>query len=392
MDNNYLKFILAYDYGDKVSRELGLACDEFYELAETVVDKYKERCSNSGEPEHYESFQSFVDELSFAEVWQQIMDEKRGISRTALSNFLEMFDFSYQIYLNNNPQERALRRRLIEDGELSENDWNKPLLGLVDNQGANLGDIEEDRFFLNANLVSAIIERMDIYINDSVINEFEMALRERKVDPSKFNLQEMYLFCKGFGVEDGEVSYTMAELVLHPETIFVPELYSLHIQDPELAEAQSFAVKRENVKPIVTALLNSQYYDGLPSERARLLKLAGEDIYEENLGILIDIFSANGYCVDTRQDNITELRPMFDYQLNDLAFFDVFAEHIEKGTELRLFNDSGEAMRLSFDGQHCHCSAIKQRIDEKISDAVAKLGGNDAPGNNLPGKEVRGIE
>lgn len=41
MDKSYIKFIIAYDYADKLE-ELELACDEAYELAEKIADEYDE--------------------------------------------------------------------------------------------------------------------------------------------------------------------------------------------------------------------------------------------------------------------------------------------------------------------------------------------------------------
>ncbi|MBQ8248117.1 MAG: hypothetical protein IJZ42_13395 [Lachnospiraceae bacterium] len=373
MDKEYLKFILAFDYGDKLSRKLDLTLDEFYEVAGRVADRYKEDCTKTGKSEYYESFCTFVENTSFVDVWQKMAEEKRESSKVTLSDFLEMFDFSYRLYLNDNPHEQALRHRLIEEGELNEEDIDKPLIGLIDTQGANLGNIEGDRFFLNKNLVEAIIERMDIYVNDYVIKEFEEALRDREMDPSQYNLQEMFLLCKGLEVGEGEVSYTMAELVLTPDAIFVPEIYSALIKDIEQeqtrGDTQPFVITREDVKPLAIALLNSEYYDGSSSEKSILLDIVQEDIYEENIGILIDIFEKNGYCIDTQQDNIVQLNAIFDKQHNDLEFFDVVAPYVEKGTELRLFDENGSPMRLSFDGQACHCCPIKPRLSEKISDA-----------------------
>lgn len=51
---------------------------------------------------------------------------------------------------------------------------------LIDNQGANLGDIESDRFE-NA---SQILERMDIYIDDYIITDIEELAEENNINLS----------------------------------------------------------------------------------------------------------------------------------------------------------------------------------------------------------------
>lgn len=50
--------------------------------------------------------------------------------------------------------------------------------GLIDNQGANLGDIESDRF----DSASDIFDRMYIYINDYFIRDIEDLLREKQIE------------------------------------------------------------------------------------------------------------------------------------------------------------------------------------------------------------------
>jgi hypothetical protein len=219
-----------------------------------------------------------------------------------------------------------------------------------------LGDIESDRFYLNNGLVPAIIERMNIYVNDYVISEFEQALRVRKVDPSKYDLKEMYLLCKGFGVEDDEVSYTMAELVLNPDTIFVPELYSSRVKENEISRpsgiSQHFVIKRENVGPSAAALLTSDQCYESSSEKSRLLELISEGIHEENQTILDDLFLSNGYCIDfDRQGGVYDLHTLIDGQENDLKFFAVIAPFVDKGIWLNLSDDNGNMCKISFDGK-----------------------------------------
>lgn len=50
--------------------------------------------------------------------------------------------------------------------------------GLVDLQGANLGDIEEDRF----ETAEDVFDRMDIYINDYYLNDICELLHDRDIE------------------------------------------------------------------------------------------------------------------------------------------------------------------------------------------------------------------
>lgn len=59
-----------------------------------------------------------------------------------------------------------------------QNDWS-----LIDNQGANLGDIQSDRF----KDAAQILERMDIYIRDYIITDIEELAEENNIDISDWD-------------------------------------------------------------------------------------------------------------------------------------------------------------------------------------------------------------
>lgn len=59
-----------------------------------------------------------------------------------------------------------------------QNDW-----GLIDNQGGNLGDIQSDRF----KDAAQILERMDIYIHDYIIEDIEDFAEENNIDISDWD-------------------------------------------------------------------------------------------------------------------------------------------------------------------------------------------------------------
>ena len=59
-----------------------------------------------------------------------------------------------------------------------QNDWS-----LIDNQGANLGDIQSDRF----KSAAQILERMDVYIHDYIIEDIEDLAEENDIDISDWD-------------------------------------------------------------------------------------------------------------------------------------------------------------------------------------------------------------
>ena len=78
-----------------------------------------------------------------------------------------------------------------------QNDYNKYTdeyghWSLIDSQGANLGDIESDRF-KNAR---DILDRMDIYIHDYIIEDLEDCLDEAGYDYYTGNYQGLIEYCR----------------------------------------------------------------------------------------------------------------------------------------------------------------------------------------------------
>ena len=59
-----------------------------------------------------------------------------------------------------------------------QNDWS-----LIDNQGANLGNIQSDRF----NNADKILERMTVYIHDYIIEDIEDLAEENNIDISDWD-------------------------------------------------------------------------------------------------------------------------------------------------------------------------------------------------------------
>ena len=71
MDKNYIKFILAYDYG-KVFESMELACDEAFELAEEIANRYFEWLKENNDMEYseYELLTEYCNSISFCEVFK----------------------------------------------------------------------------------------------------------------------------------------------------------------------------------------------------------------------------------------------------------------------------------------------------------------------------------
>ena len=75
MDKDYVKFILAYDFGD-VFESMELACDEAFELAEEIVNRFFQyrnaiHLSEYGLSE-YELLQEYCERISFKDMWNDM--------------------------------------------------------------------------------------------------------------------------------------------------------------------------------------------------------------------------------------------------------------------------------------------------------------------------------
>lgn len=73
MEKDYIKFILAYDFGD-IFESMELACDEAFDLAGEIASRYLEWLKENDDmayPE-YELLHEFCDSISFEEVLKDI--------------------------------------------------------------------------------------------------------------------------------------------------------------------------------------------------------------------------------------------------------------------------------------------------------------------------------
>lgn len=108
-----------------------------------------------------------------------------------LSEFLFYFDFDYKIV----------------DGQMR----------FVDLQGANLGDIEEERWCLGGSLFDCVVDRMHIYINDYILEDLETQL----IDAGVENACELDLCDLVKEAEARDIWYDkeIVEAILHPSVL-----------------------------------------------------------------------------------------------------------------------------------------------------------------------------
>ena len=80
MDRNYIKFIIAYDFC-KTLEDMELACDEAFELAEEIANRYIKYTEENGIDQYYDTLYGYCEEISFKDIWKEItqvkMDEMR---------------------------------------------------------------------------------------------------------------------------------------------------------------------------------------------------------------------------------------------------------------------------------------------------------------------------
>jgi F0F1-type ATP synthase gamma subunit len=77
MNKDYIKFIIAYDYG-KIFESMELACDEAYELAEEIANRFLKHMEEvEADREyikysHYEILQEYCNSISFKDIWEEM--------------------------------------------------------------------------------------------------------------------------------------------------------------------------------------------------------------------------------------------------------------------------------------------------------------------------------
>ena len=75
MFTDYIKFVLAYDYGN-IFESMGLACDEAFELAGKITCMFLKYLRSMNDAEYdkhseYEHLQEYCKSISFDKVWNE---------------------------------------------------------------------------------------------------------------------------------------------------------------------------------------------------------------------------------------------------------------------------------------------------------------------------------
>lgn len=136
-----------------------------------------------------------------------------------LEDFLNYFEFNYNLY--------------YEEGELQ--------LGLVDRLGANLGNIESERYPVDERLATSIIERLDTYYDDYVFNNVaEILCQVHSVDTSCMSWKELYNKTK-----DLSLDYDMDVMPF----IFNDKVLSLGLLGDKIIEDLKAAIELSVLKP-----------------------------------------------------------------------------------------------------------------------------------------------
>lgn len=72
MNKDYIKFIIAYDYC-KDLESMELACDEAFDLAEEIANRYIKYTEENNIDQYYETLIEYCDSISFDEIWEEIL-------------------------------------------------------------------------------------------------------------------------------------------------------------------------------------------------------------------------------------------------------------------------------------------------------------------------------
>lgn len=77
MDKNYIKFVIAYDYG-WVFEQMDLACGEAYALADEIANRIIAYKAMEGDAVYYDDLIIYCDNISFNEIWNEMKENKHG--------------------------------------------------------------------------------------------------------------------------------------------------------------------------------------------------------------------------------------------------------------------------------------------------------------------------
>ena len=160
-----------------------LISESEYDDVETIVDVLIDMISMDlseyyDESEFLENF--YIDEIKNLEIFpakQQIVSSTQipNVPKMTVTEFLNGFDFDYEVGYSE--------------------EFETPCWKLIDLQGANLGDIDDDEFFG----IDGIVDRLEIYYDDYLLYENESSddynelLDEMvKADPSAWQIPYIY--------------------------------------------------------------------------------------------------------------------------------------------------------------------------------------------------------
>lgn len=134
--------------------------------------------------------------------YEQINKDEEKLT---LTDFLNYFNFDYVLYDNN-------------------------LIGLIDEQGANLGNIEDERFTNDTNGVLNIVDRLDAYYQDYIFDSLEQVLRDKhNFDTDKMNWKDLYIIVKVLKLDyDMDILpyiFSEKEIILDSDTKEIKEEY-----------------------------------------------------------------------------------------------------------------------------------------------------------------------
>lgn len=71
MNKDYIRFVIIYDFG-YVFDIMELACDEAYELAEEITNRYIRYTEENGIEQYYDTLYKYCEEISFNEIWESM--------------------------------------------------------------------------------------------------------------------------------------------------------------------------------------------------------------------------------------------------------------------------------------------------------------------------------
>lgn len=179
---------------------------DVYQLKKKTEDALEQRAKRNEA-----LIESLENQIAQAKSEMLFIHEAQGVpEKVSLKDFLGYFEFTYRHYSDET-------------------------IGLVDLTGANLGNIEQERYDLNEEGITGLWDRLDNYYKDYIFDELEEKLQnQHHIDTTDMTWEDMYK--KDVELSGGTSRDPIIEAIFDPRQIDIEEIVKEKLQEENVRE------------------------------------------------------------------------------------------------------------------------------------------------------------